>query len=134
MNEFFFSNNNKSLPDVITFADKNIGSKVCHLKYAEMFEQDLNAEKNQDDTSGKLCFRFVSCPEYVSDFYTCGSMINVITPINETAGIICTFKKAKVMPTARASILVATARGNIVLQSKRSFEDSSSPEKLRGSY
>ena len=38
-----------------------------------MFEQDLNAEKNQDDTSGKLCFRFVSCPEYVSDFYTCGS-------------------------------------------------------------
>ena len=38
-----------------------------------MFEQDLNAEKNQDDTSVKLCFRFVSCPLYVSDFYTCGS-------------------------------------------------------------
>ena len=96
MNEFFLFHNNKSLPDVILFADKNIGSKVCHLKYAEMFEQDLNAEKNQDDTSGKLCFRFVSCPEYVSDFFTpAAAMINVITPINETAGIICTFKRRR---------------------------------------
>ena len=99
-----------------------------------MFEQDLNAEKNQDDTSGKLCFRFVSCPEYVSDFYTCGSMINVITPINETAGIICTFKKAKVMPTARASILVATARGNIVCNLKGRLKILRRRRKLRGSY
>ena len=68
-------------------------------------------------------------PNMFPIFTPAAAMINVITPINETAGIICTFKKAKVMPTARASILVATARGNIVLQSKRSFEDSSSPEK-----
>ena len=38
---------------------------------------------------------------------------NVTTPINETAGIIETLKKANVTPTASASIYVATAIRNI---------------------
>ena len=47
--------------------------------------------------------------------------IKVTTPINSTAGTMSTRKKAKVTPTAKASMLVATARGSIVKNEKEAF-------------
>ena len=50
----------------------------------------------------------------------------MITPINVTAQRILTFKKAKVTPTAKASMLVATARGSMALNPKEESRDSAS--------
>ena len=54
--------------------------------------------------------------------------INVVTPIKETAGIILTLKNASVTPTARASMLVATARMVMVLKSTEGSSSSDSQE------
>ena len=51
---------------------------------------------------------------------------NVVQPINEAAGKIFTCKKAKVIPTAMASILVATERTSNSLQLNRSWKSSAS--------
>ena len=40
-------------------------------------------------------------------------MINVVMPIRQTAGMMSTFRNAKLIPTARASMLVATASSRI---------------------
>ena len=50
----------------------------------------------------------------------------VVQPMRETAGRIFTLKNAKVMPTAKASILVAMARGSMVRGEKEAlcFSDS----------
>ena len=52
-------------------------------------------------------------------------MTKVVQPMNSTAGTMSTCKKAKVTPTARASMLVATARGSMVRKEKELFSDSS---------
>ena len=51
----------------------------------------------------------------------------VTQPIKLTAGTICTFKNAKVTPTASASILVAIAKRNISFASIQASTFSSSP-------
>ena len=55
----------------------------------------------------------------------------MVQPISRIAGRICTSKKAKVTPTASASMLVATASGSIVLKEKESLTSSSSPSASR---
>ena len=52
--------------------------------------------------------------------------INVVHPMKVTAQTMFTCKNANVTPTASASILVATARANIVFTSKLAFSSSSS--------
>jgi len=52
--------------------------------------------------------------------------INVILPIKELASIIFTFKKANVIPTANASILVAIAKTKISFTSNFVTNSSSS--------
>ena len=52
--------------------------------------------------------------------------INVVAPMKLTAGTIRTCRKANVTPTARASMLVATASGSIVPNEKESLRFSSS--------
>ena len=47
-------------------------------------------------------------------------------PMKLTAGTMFTRRKAKVTPTASASMLVATASGSMVLKSKRSLDSFSS--------
>ena len=51
----------------------------------------------------------------------------VVTPISTAAATMSTPRNAKLMPTARASILVASARGSMVLKEKLSFASSSPP-------
>ena len=99
-----------------------------------MFEQDLNAEKNQDDTSASSAFALYLVPNMFPIFTPAAAMINVITPINETAGIICTFKKAKVMPTAKASILSQQPEGTSFCNLKGRLKILRRRRKLRGSY
>ena len=67
-------------------------------------------------------------PNIFPIFTPAAERVNVVTPIKDTAAIRCTFRNAKVIPTARASILVATARRNMVLMSSDSFSSSHSPE------
>ena len=50
----------------------------------------------------------------------------VVRPMRVTAGRIFTFRKAKVMPTVRASMLVATARGSMAAKPKEAPTSSSS--------
>ena len=78
--------------------------KPYDLKDPEMLQQDLDPEKDQDRAAGK------------------------VTPINETAAMICTSRNANVIPTARASMLVATASRNIVRMSSESSSLSQSFE------
>ena len=40
-------------------------------------------------------------------------MINVVMPMRQTAGMMSTFRNAKLIPIARASMLVATASSRI---------------------
>ncbi len=53
----------------------------------------------------------------------------VVMPMRAADKKIFTFKKAKVIPTARASILVATAMTNMVLKAKELLTASSSAAK-----
>ena len=55
-------------------------------------------------------------PKMLPTLSPIAEMINVVTPMNETAATMLTSgRRAKVMPTARASMLVATARTIFVL-------------------
>lgn len=58
----------------------------------------------------------------------------VVMPIMEAAMVIFTFRNAKVIPTARASMLVATAKSSIVRKERESFACSSFPTMLPLSY
>ena len=92
--------------------------KICrycrihqNLQDTQVLQQDLESQEDQDHSSGQFGFCFIFCPENVADLYTGRQrMINVVAPIKDTAATILTFRNAKVIPTARASILVATAR------------------------
>ena len=61
-------------------------------------------------------------------------IINVIIPIKATAGIIFTFRNAKVIPTAKASILVAIDNISIDLKLKSDSLISSSSSLLYASF
>ena len=56
------------------------------------------------------------------------AIMKVVTPIRLAAGMMLTFRKAKVMPTASASMLVATAMRNMVLKPKSSLSSSDLPK------
>ena len=47
--------------------------------------------------------------------------VNVVAPMNVTAGTILTCKNANVTPTASASMLVATASGSMVIKRNESL-------------
>ena len=52
--------------------------------------------------------------------------VNVTAPIKDTAGTMSTFRNAKVTPTARASMLVATARRTMPRTSRDALAQDSS--------
>lgn len=84
-----------------------------------MLQQDFDAHQNQDQSAGNFSFGFEFGAEQVPDFYAQHGEKKATMPIQAAAGRIGVFKKAKPTPTARASILVATASA-VMLRTERS--------------
>ena len=75
-----------------------------------MFQKNFDAQKNQDQTTDKFCFAFIFASEEVAndnsdDREYKGCDTNNTNCFNDRS-----IKKSNVMPTASASMLVATAR------------------------
>ena len=105
------------------------------LKSKQMFNQNFQTDEDHDDTTGDLAY-FPSFPPILFPRKTAMKLMrNVVIPIRQTAERISTFRNAKLIPTANASILVAIASKKISFAGMDSMEVSHSLSALiSGSY
>ena len=78
-----------------------------------MFQQDLAPHEHQDQAAGQLRPGLAPEPTTAPALTPTAERRKVVRPIRLTASRMSTWRKAKVMPTVRASILVATANGSM---------------------
>ena len=98
---------------------------------AQVLEQYLKADEDEDDAAGE--FRHGSGPgaEHAAQVEAATERMKVMPPMRQTAGTMSTLRKAKVTPTASASMLVATASGSMALTPKEALSSSAAPRDSR---
>ena len=76
-----------------------------------MLDQNFQTDEDQYDTTGDLCIFSKFSANFISEeIQQLQLMKNVVTPIRQTAEMMSTFRNAKLIPIARASMLVATRK------------------------
>lgn len=84
-----------------------------------MFQKDLAPHEHQDQAAGQLRPRNLPRePTMAPALIPTAESRKVVRPIRPTARRMSTWRKAKVMPTVRASMLVATASGSMARGAK----------------
>ena len=90
--------------------------KLLKRNHAEVLQQNLYAHQDQDKAARKFCAGAVFAPMMLPAFKPIAESRKVMQPMKLTAGTMFTRRKAKVTPTASASMLVATASGSMVFE------------------
>ena len=95
----------------------------------QVLQQYLESHENEDGAACQLGLGFIAASKCASRLLRQGHghvELNCDALIKDTAGRMSTFRKAKVTPTASASMLVAMARSTMFLTSRSGFGHSSS--------
>ena len=82
-------------------------------QHPQVLQEDLQAQEDEDDTAGQLRLALVPGAEQAAHLHPHGGEQEGDHPDKAAAAAMFTFRKAKLTPMARASMLVATARGSI---------------------